>query len=152
MRARQALRVVVVAVTFAVTSLAAFSSPARSSETSHWYWTPAACKAELQNRGVAISDGRTYNVAKAYCVGLHDHCWLNNGLRRYKVFIAVMRSYDGVVRRFVLTVTGKNTWTGSPVRIIDSYMTASQFEATYGPAAWSVAEQENAAGCWDVHP
>ena len=31
-------------------------------------------------------------------------------------------------------------------------MDASQFNNAYGPAAWGVASQENAAGCWDAHP
>jgi hypothetical protein len=130
---------------------AAVASPARSASNSPWYWTPAACKSQLQTRGVAFSDGRTYNVQKAFCVGLHNHCWLSD-VRRYKVFIAVMRSYDGVVRRFQLTVSGQKSWTGTPARIIERHMTADQFFHAYGPAAWSVAASENQGGCYDVHP
>jgi hypothetical protein len=140
---------VLVAVVIAV---AAATSPARSASSSNWYWTPGVCKSELQTRGVQISDGRTYNVQRAFCVGLHNHCWLNAGLRRYKVFIAVMRSYDGVVRRFQLTVTARKTWSGTPVRIIEQNMGADQFLYAYGPAAWSVAATENQGGCYDIHP
>jgi hypothetical protein len=132
--------------------MVAFAASAQAASASSWYWSPGACKSELHNHGVSISDGRSYNVDQAYCVGLHNHCWLSDGLRRYKVFIAVMRSYDGVVRRFTLTVTGKNTWTGSPERILSNYMSASQFAAEFGPAAWGVASSENAAGCFDAHP
>lgn len=131
---------------------AALSSPGLSASTSAWYWSPAACKAELQSHGVAISDGRTFNVAKAYCVGLHNHCWLKAGLRRYKVFDTVMRSYDGVVREMMLTVTGHNTWSGSRMHIIEQRMSVDQFNNAYGPTAWTVASHENAAGCFDVHP
>ena len=83
---------------------------------------------------------------------MHNHCWLHNGVRRYKVFIAVMRSYDGVVRRFQLTVTGHNTWQGTPVRILEQYMSAAEFNNAYGPAAWTVAAMENQGGCYDIHP
>jgi len=144
----------VVAALLLVSAVAAisFSATAGAAGTSAWYWSPAACKAELQNHGVAISDGRTFNVAKAYCVGLHNHCWLNAGLRRYKVFDTVMRSYSGVVREMTLTVTGHNTWSGSHMHIIEQQMSATQFNNTYGPAAWTVATNENAAGCFDAHP
>lgn len=132
--------------------VAAFCSAGRAAGSSTWYWTPAACKSELQNHGVKISDGRTFNVAKAYCVGLHNHCWLNGGLRRYKVFDTVMRSYDGVVREMLLTVTSHHTWSGSRMHIIDQGMSLARYNNTYGPAAWGVAKQENAAGCFDAHP
>jgi len=119
---------------------------------SDWYWTPGACKSILQTQGVQISDGRTFNVAKAYCVGLHNHCWLSGGLRRYKVFYAVMRSYDGVVRFMQLTVTSKNSWSGGQMKIIDPYMPLAVFNYEYGGAAWSVASSENQEGCFDIHP
>lgn len=147
------LFLVTVAVGVAVGVACAATTPvARGASNSNWYWTPGACKSELQNRGVQFNDGRTYNVQRAFCVGLHDHCWLSAGLRRYKVFIAVMRSYDGVVRRFQLTVTGRTSWTGTPARIIEQYMSADDFYYAYGPAAWSVARAENQAGCYDIHP
>ena len=96
---RSANRSAKLALTLCVVALAAgaLSAPGRGAGTSTWYWSPAACKAELQDYGVAIETG-TLHVAKAYCVGLHNHCWLNAGLRRYKVFDTVMQSYDGVVR------------------------------------------------------
>ena len=146
------MRGLAIAVLAATIAAGMFIAPARSTSRSNWYWTPGACKSELQNYGVQIGDGRTFNVAKAFCVGLHNHCWLDRGLRRYKVFIAVARCYDGVVRRMQLTVTGHNSWTGSPLRIIEPYMSAAEFNAAYGPAAWTVATNENAAGCWDAHP
>ena len=130
----------------------AFAAPASARQASSWYWTPGACKSELQNHGVAIGDGRTFNVAKAFCVGLHNHCWLSRGLRRYKVFYAVMRSYDGVVREMQLTVTSHHTWSGSKLKIIDQKMSADRFVESYGSAAWSVAAQENQGGCFDIHP
>ena len=136
----------------AVLATAVYAGAARSANTSSWYWTPGACKSQLQNNGVQFYDGRTFNVAKAFCVGLHNHCWLSKGLRRYKVFIAVARSYDGVVRRMLLTVTGQHTWRGTKIKIIEQYMTAAEFANGYGSAAWSVASAENQGGCYDIHP
>ena len=127
---------------------------AGAATTSNWYWTPGACKSMLQQHGVAIGDGRTFNVVQSYCIGLHNHCWLQpgSGLRRYKVFNTVMRSYDGVVRYMVLEVTGKNSWTGSGLKIMEPYMTLADFNRAYGGAAWTLAARENMGGCYDVHP
>lgn len=125
---------------------------ARAANASIWYWTPGACKSELQTHGVAIGDGRSFNVQQAFCVGLYNHCWLSGGVRRYKVFIALMRSFDGVVRSMQLTVTGHNTWSGSKLKIMEPYMSRAEFANGYGSAAWSVARQENAGGCYDIHP
>jgi hypothetical protein len=74
------------------------------------------------------------------------------GRRRYKVFAVVARSYDGVVRQFQLTVTGRNTWSGSKARVIEQHMSAAEFANRYGNAAWSVASAENRGGCYDIHP
>jgi len=139
------------AVAATVVAAACFISPAHGAQASKWYWSPGACKSELKSYGVQLGDGRIFHVAAAYCVGLHNHCWLSDGVRRYKVFIAVARSNDSVVRRFQLTVTGKNSWSGTPPRIID-HLSAAQFIATYGPAAWTVAGSENRGGCFDIHP
>jgi hypothetical protein len=146
------MRFVALLALVSAASMIALSSSAYSAATSSWYWTPGACKSELHNNGVAIGDGRTYSVDQAYCVGLHNHCWLSAGVRRYKVLVAVMRSYDGVVRTLVLTVTGRKTWSGARLRILNRDMTVAQFAAGYGPAAWSGATSENAAGCFDIHP
>jgi hypothetical protein len=139
-----------VAAAFAWVPIAAQASTRHGD--SSWYWSPGACKSELQNYGVSIGDGRSFNIEKAYCVGLHNHCWLSSGLRRYKVFIAVVRSYDGVVRSFQMTVTGHHSWSGSKLKIIEPYMSLSQFNASYAPVAWNVAAQENQSGCFDIHP
>ena len=136
----------------AALAVAVSVTSAQARATSHWYWSPGACKAQLQGYGVKIDDGRTFNVAKAYCVGMHNHCHTFNGLREYKVFDTVMRSFDGVVREMTLTVTGKNSWSGSHLTIDEHHMSPSRFKATYGPAAWTVARSENAGGCFDVHP
>jgi hypothetical protein len=146
------MRIVAGVALIACLAAISFSATASAGSTSTWYWSPSACKAMLQDHGVQIGDGRNFNVAKAYCVGFHDHCWLSDGLRRYKVFDTVERSYDGVVREMHLTVTGHNTWSGSHLHIIEQSMSAAQFNAGYGPAAWAVATRENSAGCWDVHP
>jgi hypothetical protein len=142
----------VTAVIAAALVVAVAVPPAHGARSSNWYWTPGACKSELHNYGVQLGDGRTFSVEQAFCVGLHNHCWLSGGLRRYKVFIAVVRSYDGVVRRLQLTVTGKTTWSGSNMKIIEQYMSAAEFANGYGSAAWSVASQENQGGCFDIHP
>lgn len=136
----------------AVAVVAAAASTANGTLASRWYWSPGMCKSKLQNFGVSIGDGRTFNVEKAYCVGEHNHCWQRPSNRLYKVFVTVMKSYDGVVRTMVMTVTGQNTWTGSHLRIIERYMSLEDFNASYGSAAWSVARDENSRGCWDVHP
>src|SRR5262249_23790291 len=128
------------------------ASSAAATSASNWYWTSGGCKSELHNRGVQFDDGRTFNVEQAYCVGYHNHCWLSDGVRRYKVLDTVVRSYDGVVREFTLTVTGRKSWRGSPGRMIERYMSSGRFAAAYGSAAWSVAAGETRAGCWDGHP
>jgi hypothetical protein len=110
------------AATVAVSTVAAFAGSANVAQSSTWYWSPGACKPELQQYGVSIGDGRTFHVQKAFCIGLHNHCWLNAGLRRYKVFITVMRSNDGVVRSMQLTVTGHHTWSGSKLKIVSHSM------------------------------
>ena len=145
-------RVLGVAVVAAALAAAVSTCSAHSANTSKWYWTPGVCKSELHNYGVQFGDGRTFNIQQAYCVGFHNHCWLSGGRRRYKVFAVVARSYDGVVRRFQLTVTGRNTWSGSQVKIIEQYMSAAEFANGYGNAAWSVASAENRGGCYDIHP
>ena len=127
-------------------------STAHGAEDSHWYWTSGLCKAKLHNYGVAIGDGRTYNVQQAFCVGAHDHCWLDGGARRFKVFYTAMRSYDGVVRTMTLTVTGKDSWSGSKLRLYSRNMSVGEFNYEFGTAAWAVASQQNATGCWDLHP
>ena len=38
------------------------------------------------------------------------------------------------------------------MRIVEQQMSVTKFNDTYGPAAWAVATQENAGGCFDVHP
>jgi hypothetical protein len=139
------------AVAVTVVAAAGFIPPAHGADASKWYWTPGACKSELRSYGVQLGDGRIFHVAGAYCVGLHNHCYLSSGVRHYKVFTAVARSYDNIVRRFQLTVTGKDSWSGTPPRIID-HLSAAQFTATYGPAAWTVATSENQGGCFDIHP
>jgi hypothetical protein len=144
-----ALVLAVVATTLAA---AVYSGTALSANTSAWYWPAGSCKSSLQNNGVQFNDGRTFNVAKAFCVGLHNHCWLSDGVRRYKVFAVAARSYDGVVRGFQLTVTGQHTWRGEKNKILERYMSASAFANRYGNAAWSVASLENQRGCYDIHP
>ena len=146
------LSLAVLAATVAVSALAGFAASADAAHSSTWYWSPGACKSELQQYGVAITDNRTFHVQKAFCVGLHNHCWLNSGLRRYKVFITVMRSNDGVVRSMQLTVTGHHTWSGSKMKLIEHYMSSAAFANAYGNVAWSVANLENQGGCFDIHP
>ena len=142
---RSALVILVAALCVGVTATSGMASAKTT-----WYWTPGACKAELQQYGVSMGEGRNYNVSKAYCVGLHNRCWLERGVRRYTMFIAVVRSYDGVVRLFRLKVTGKDNWTGvvGTNRITERYMSMSQFVSYYGNAAWGGARSENEAGCW----
>jgi hypothetical protein len=144
-------RLLVIAAITGLATAAGLTQPAHAAVHSSWYWTPGACKSEL-SKGVLFDDGRTFDVQRAFCVGLHNHCWLSNGLRRYKVFIALVRSYDGVVRRFQLTVTGRRTWRGVKFKVIEHYMTSADFGNGYGNAAWSVARIENQGGCYDIHP
>jgi hypothetical protein len=144
------LALVVVLVGLAAASVCA--SAVRAAPLSHWYWTPGFCKSELKQFGVKLGDGRTFSVENSFCVGYHNHCWLSDNVRRYKVFAVVVRSYDGVVRLFQLTVTGQKSWSGTSPRIVQGYMSSAQFIARYGPTAWSVATAENQAGCFDIHP
>jgi len=140
--------------TLAVAAVATLGTAASSTAatTNNWYWTPGACKSQLQSYGVQINDGRWFNVAKAFCVGYYNHCWVSNGVRRYKVFATVMRSRDGVVRAMQMTVTGKHSWSGGKMKIIEPYMSLGDFNYRYGSAAWAVAVDQNEGGCFDIHP
>jgi hypothetical protein len=142
----------IAAVVAAALAAAMYMGTAQNASASNWYWTPGLCKSQLQNYGVQTADGRTFNVAKAFCVGLHDHCWLSNGTRRYKVFAAVTRTPGGVVRGMLLTVQNKDTWHGTNIKILQPYMSAAEFAGRAGNLAWSVAQAENQRGCYDIHP
>jgi len=152
---RQATKALTAGAILAVIGLLLVAAPTAdarpTTSQSAWYWTPGGCKSELQSHGVELGDGRTFNVAKAYCVGLHNHCWLKGNAHLYKVFVAVVRSYDGVVREFQLTVVGHHSWRGTKMKSL-GHMSPAEFTSSFGTAAWSVASVENQGGCLDIHP
>ena len=125
------------------------SATARSS-LSGWYWTAGKCKSELSHWGVLIGDRRYFNPAKAYCVGLSGCSWNESRTTRlYQEFLVVVRSFDGVVRRMDLKVTGKSTWLGSQLKLESRHMSAEQFAIAYQGRAHQLAASKNTRRCED---
>jgi hypothetical protein len=123
-----------------------------SAAGSDWLWSPGLCKSRLIDYGVELGDGRTFNVAQAYCVGIGglQHCeWTSarHAKRLYDSFYAAVRSYDGVVRTLVLRPTAKDHWKGSQLELVARGMSERRFVRAYGSATLSVAARENDKGC-----
>ena len=125
------------------------SASARSSR-SGWYWTAGKCKSELSHWGILIGDRRYFNPAKAYCVGLSGCSWNESRTTRlYREFLVVVRSFDGVVRRMDIKVTGKSTWFGSQLKLESRHMSAEQFAVAYQGRAHDLAASKNTRRCED---
>jgi len=120
-----------------------------------WFWTPGVCKSYLHRYGVRIDDGRTFHVARAYCVGSggEQTCqWSSSHRKRlFTTFFAVARSPDGVVRNFQLRPTGSFTFRLRGIRAVER-LSATAFERKYATAVRSLALAENARGCGPYTP
>jgi len=104
----------------------------------------------LVHKGVAFNDGRTFNIERAYCIGVggQSTCEWWGGERQYTTFTAFVRSYDGAVRVLMnFKTTGKGGFRFYDSRLLARFASPSQFAATYGPAAAQTAASEQAKGC-----
>lgn len=121
-----------------------------------WYWTPGWCKHVLQNYGMELSDGRTFNVAKAFCVGEGgpSTCEWSSGyqFRLYSAFNAISRSFDGTVRVFVLHATGRQSYQATNIRAVANIPDPYRFEAFVAPLTHEWAAEEHQKGCAPYQP
>jgi hypothetical protein len=144
---RTALAVLALTLTAGTLSLL-FATDASATTASTWYWSPGYCKSQLNNKGVSISDGRYFYPAQSYCIGGGGaNCEWFHGQRQYNRFTVVMRGNDGIVRRMILNTTGKSSWSGNGLKIIDRDVTDSLWRKVYGDLTWELARQENRKGC-----
>src|SRR4051794_10436087 len=109
-------------VAIAFVGFASVATRSDASSTTKWYWTPGLCKTNLQTAGMQIDDGRTFNVAKAFCVGWGGTTWCewSSGYRYrlYAAFTVYARSYDGVVRQFNLYTRGKDGYRAEHLKVL----------------------------------
>jgi hypothetical protein len=147
-RTAYVFRAAIVAVT--VTAALAFAATGAAQEKTKWYWSPGYCKSVLIHNGVAFDDGRTFNIERAYCIGVGGQatCEWWYGERQYTTFTAFVRSYDGTVRVLLnFKTTGHGGFRFYDSRLLARYASPSQFASTYGPAASRTAASEQAKGC-----
>jgi hypothetical protein len=149
-RHRLAVLAGLAAITAALTIAPA--SPAHpGAAAAGWLWSPGLCKSRLQNYGVRISDGRTFSVQKAFCIGYggRQFCQWNSSYtaRLYSRFYAIMRSYDGVVRTMNLTPVSRDNFRGSNLVVRFRYMDADKFAAYNTVISTVFAKAELEKGC-----
>lgn len=137
---------------FTVAAACAAAAPAASSfQQGPWYWTSFWCKNELQQQGMELYDGRTFNVAKAYCVGkggLATCEWSSNyRTRLYTEFTVIARSYDGTVRIFTLDTNGKTGYRATNIRAVAHEENPYRFAGYVSTLTHDLAVTENAKGC-----
>jgi hypothetical protein len=152
MRRWMAVATAALAAGLCIASIASASahSPAATSRTATWYWSPSWCKSTLRKYGVQFDDGRTFEVQQVYCLGvggLQTCSWSSDhSFRTYRSFTAYVRSYDGTVRVFTLRPTGKHAFRGSNVRAYRK-MALDAFIAFTLPFVAKAARVEQAKGC-----
>jgi hypothetical protein len=127
------------------------SAGSSSAQRDEWVWTPGLCKSNLKRYGVRLTDGRTFSIADAFCVGRggQQHCQWNSSYtkRLYDAFLVVVRSYDGVVRVANLYPTGKNEYELDGIRVIGRESSSRAFNALAGDVTWRTARKEHEKGC-----
>lgn len=115
-----------------------------------WYWSPAWCKSTLHHGGIKFDDGRTFNIQQAYCIGaggVQTCSWSSDHTtRQFRRFSVLARAYDGTVRAFTLTTTGRSTFRATNFRAYRKYA-VEPFIALALPYAAQVARVEQAKGC-----
>jgi hypothetical protein len=121
-----------------------------------WYWTPSLCKSNLQRYGMKLSDGRTFNVAKAFCVGKGGTQWCmwssSHSTRLYGAFTAYARSFDGVVRQFDLFTVTRENYRALNIRSLATNISPARFNAVVQPYATAQAAREHEKGCANYIP
>jgi hypothetical protein len=65
----------------------------------------------------------------------------------YREFLVFVRSFDGVVRRMDLRVTGKSNWLGFRLRLEPQHMGAEQFTIAYQARAHDLAASQSTDRC-----
>ncbi len=109
------------------------------------------CKSRLQTYGIQLYDGRTFYVAKAFCIGYggRQYCEWNDGYtaRLYSRFYVIARSYDGVVRSMDLEPLGRNNYRVWNVVMRFRYMDPYRFAAYNNVIAPAFAKAELEKGC-----
>jgi hypothetical protein len=103
-----------------------------------------------------ISDGRTFNIAKAFCVGWGGTQWCmwssNYFYRVHGAFTAYARSYDGVVRQFDLYTVSKTGYRAENIRALAVGVTPERFNAVVQSYASALARLEQQKGCAKYSP
>lgn len=148
------LRITIVLALLCATTASAHAASTRVN--SPWYWTSGVCKSVLQSSGMQLADGRTFNVAKAFCVGKGGlkTCQWSSGhrTRLYTDFYAFARSYDGVVRTFQLRTHGKDDYRSWDIKALGREPNAQKFSDFVAPLAAALAQQELTKGCAPYSP
>ncbi len=130
---------------------AAGSASAAPATASTWYWNPAWCKQVLQKYGIRLDDGRTFRVAKAYCVGRGGpaYCEWNSShtSRDYSGFIGITRSPDGAVRIFYMSTTSRTNFRATNIRAVGREPNPAKFAAYADQLSRSYAKREHEKGC-----
>lgn len=119
-----------------------------------WVWSPGLCKSKLKHYGVELSDGRTFGIADAFCVGRGGlaHCqWASSShlKRLYDRFFVVVRSYDGNIRVAELYTSGKDDYELEQIKLIGHEPSSASFNRRVAPLTASIARQEHEKGCAD---
>jgi hypothetical protein len=150
---RSLLAVLVLAgATSAALTSAAQATPktVAASQVDTWFWTPGWCKSDVQRFGMRISDGRTFNIERSFCVGIGGQasCAWNNSYsqRLYSRFAVFSYSYDGAVRGFRLHPTGRTGYEATRLRIL-GHGSMAIFDRYIGRVAYALAHQEHDLGC-----
>jgi hypothetical protein len=130
------------------------SATSGSAQRGEWAWSPGLCKSNLKRFGVELTDGRTFKIADAFCVGRggQSHCQWNSSYtkRLYDAFFVVVRSYDGVVRIANLYTTGEREYELDGIRVIGREASSRAFKTRAGNVTWRIARQEHEKGCANV--
>ena len=153
MKAGIFLATVATAALFCVTT----SSAATRSADTTWYWTPGLCKSSLVKYGMQFTDGRVFHVANAFCVGTGGMttCEWSSGhrYRLYDRFVAFVRSYDGVVRSFVLHPTARSAgYRADSFKLLGRESSGPRFTSLVKPIATALARLEQQKGCGAYSP
>ena len=121
-----------------------------------WYWTPGLCKSSLVKYGMQFTDNRVFHVANAFCVGSGGvkTCEWSSGhrYRLYDRFVAFVRSYDGVVRSFVLHPTAKDGYRADTFKVLGRESDSTRFNTLVRPIATALARIEQQKGCAPYSP
>jgi hypothetical protein len=149
-RVIRAARLTVAAI--AVVAVCASAAQAAGTHSSgDWHWTPGLCKSVLKQRTIELADGRTFNVADSYCVGVGGlrTCMWSSGYRYrlYNEFVAFTRAYDGTVRSLRVYVTDRRDGRVADIRAYGREADGAAFRTLIAPVAEALARRQHDLGC-----